>query len=233
MTRSIVTLCVLLAAAPAAAQTAGPEGGIVTSGEAIVRRAPDRAWLTVATEVRDAKPGDARTRSAEITTAVQNALKGTGLAADAIRTTAYSLTPDMEWVSGSSRIRGYVVRNQIEVRIDDMDKLPAVIDAANAPKASGLSIIGPRFDLKNRNAAEHEALRLAVENALSRAQAIAAGARRALGPIIRIEEQTTSSDIPFPRPQMMTAARAGQPETPITPGEIEVRAQVTLTIAIR
>jgi uncharacterized protein YggE len=124
------------------------------------------------------------------------------------------------------------VRNQVEVRIDDLDKVPAVIDAANAPKASGLSIIGPRFDLKNRSAAEHEALRQAVENAMSRAQAIASGARRSLGPIVRIEEQTTSSDIPFPRPQMMTAARAER-ETPITPGEIEVRAVVTLTIAIR
>jgi uncharacterized protein YggE len=230
MTRSIVTLCVLLAAAPAAAQEV--PGGIITTGEAVVKRAPDRAWITVATEVRDSRPDAARTRSAEITTAVQNALKATGLAADAIRTTAYSLTPDMEYVNGASRIRGYVVRNQVEVRIDDLDKVPAVIDAANAPKASGLSIIGPRFDLKNRNAAEHEALRLAVENAMSRAQAIAAGARRTLGPIVRIEEQTTSSDIPFPRPQMMTAARAER-ETPITPGEIEVRAVVTLTIAIR
>jgi uncharacterized protein YggE len=139
----------------------------------------------------------------------------------------------MEWVSGSSRIRGYVVRNQIEVRIDDLDKVPAVIDAANTSKASGLSIIGPRFDLKSRAAAEHEALRHAVENALSRAQAIAAGARRSLGPIVRIEEQTTSSDIPFPRPQMMSARAADRPETPITPGEIEVRANVLLTVQIR
>jgi uncharacterized protein YggE len=230
MTRTIVTLCAMLAmAVPALAQT---ESVIVTNGEAVVKRAPDRAWLTVATEIRAASPNDARTRSAEITTAVQNALKATGLAADAIRTTAYSLMPDMEWVNGASRIRGYVVRNQIEVRVDDLDKVPAVIDAANASKSSGLSIIGPRFDLKSRAAAEHEALRLAVENALSRAQAIAAGARRALGPIMRVEEQTTSSDIPFPRP-MMTARAADRPETPITPGEIEVRANVMLTVQIR
>jgi uncharacterized protein YggE len=236
MTRSILTAFALVAmAVPASAQTVVQEPGILTRGEAVVKRAPDRAWLTVATEIREAKPTDARTKSAQITTAVQNALKAAGLAPDAIRTIGYSLTPEMEWISGVSRIRGYVVRNQMEVRVDDLDKLPDVIDAANASKASGLSIIGPRFDLKSRAAAEHEALRLAVESALGRAQAIASGARRTLGAILRIEEQTTSNEIPFPR--QMTMARAGrpagEPETPIAPGEIEIRAQVMVTIAIR
>jgi uncharacterized protein YggE len=231
MTRLIATLALVVLAAPASAQTAS-DPGIVTRGEAVVKRAPDRAWLTVATEIHESNPNTARTKSAEITTAVQNALKATGLPPDAIRTIAYSLTPETDWQAGVSRIRGYVVRNQIEVRVDDLDKLPAVIDAANVSKASGLSIIGPRFDLKSRAALEHEALRLAVEMALARAQAIASGARRTLGPIVRIEEQTSSADLPFPRPMQMTT-RAAQQETPISPGEIEVRAQVTVTVAIR
>src|SRR5262245_44772978 len=74
----------------------GPsEPAVTTHGKATVKRAPDRAWITVSTEVRDAKPADARQKSADIMTAVQNALKATGLPADAIRTTAYALNPEM------------------------------------------------------------------------------------------------------------------------------------------
>ena len=74
--------------------------------------------------------------------------------------------------------------------------------------------------------------RLAVQDAMGRAQAMAAGAGRALGPILRVEEQRA-----FPQPKRdfvpMIAMRTAQPETPISAGESEVRAQVTVTVAIR
>ena len=216
------------------------EPSIVTHGQATVKRAPDRAWLTVSTEVREAKSADARQKSADVMTAVQNALKATGLAADAIRTTGYSLTPEMLWTGGTASVKGYVAHNEIEVRVDDLEKLSQVIDAANSPKSAALSVVGPRFDLRNRDGAEQDVLRLAVENGLARAQAIATGARRNLGQILRIDETNMSTDIPGPRPMMAraVAGRAGgaaQPETatPITPGVIEIHAEVTVTVGIR
>jgi uncharacterized protein YggE len=69
---------------------------------------------------------------------------------------------------------------------------------------------------------------------MGRAQAIAQGARRTLGPVLKIEEQGA---IP-PPPRPMMAMRSGMEadtgqQTPITPGEIEVRAHVTLTVELR
>jgi len=232
-TRLLLVPILLSSAAAAFAQTPVSPPVIVTQGEAVLKRAPDQAWLTVATEQRDSQPAEARRRSAAAMTDVQNALKAAGVAADAIRTTSFALTPEVDWVGGRSTIRGYVVRNQIEVRIDNLDRLPAVIDAANSPKSAGLSIIGPRFDLKNRQAAENEAFQHAVELAMQRAQAIATGARRMVGPIQRIEAHPVDNmPRPMPMAARMTAAREDVP-TPITPGEIEIRAQVTLTVEIR
>jgi uncharacterized protein YggE len=229
-----------VASAQAQVMSSVSEPAIVTHGQASVKRAPDRAWLTVSTEVREAKSGDARKKGADVMTAVQNALKATGLPADAIRTTAFSLTPEMLWTGGTAQVKGYVVHNEIEVRVDDLDKLSQVIDAANSPKNAALSVTGPRFDLKNREGAEQDVLRLAVENALARAQAIATGARRNLGQIIRIDEQNTGTDMPSPRPMLRATAagRAGGPaqaetQTPITPGAIEIHAEVTVTVGIR
>jgi hypothetical protein len=238
---AIRTLCVLAvvvaAGSPAAAQVqqvpAPPV--IVTRGEATVKRAPDRAWLTIATETRASRAEEARRTSADVMTEVQKAVRGAGIPGDAIRTVGYSLTPEIRYNNGRGEIRGYVVRNRIEVRVDDLARLGPVIDATQTQSGTGLSIIGPRFDLKDEQGAQNEALRMAVQAARSRAEAMASGAGRSLGPIVRIEE-SGGPVRPFPAQEMAfrTAAVASDaPETPVTPGEIEVRAEVTLTIEIR
>jgi len=78
-----------------------------------------------------------------------------------------------------------------------------------------------------------------VENAMSRAQAMAAGARRSLGAVLRIDDQGVNTIIPRPMSRTAMGGAGGRgieppmPETPIEPGEIEIRVQVTLTIAIQ
>lgn len=234
MIRTLLVCTVLMGTVvPAWAQTS-PASVVVTQGEATIKRAPDRAWLTVATETRDARAAEARRLSAESMTALQNTLKGLGLNPDAIRTTGYSLVPDMEWKGGRSIVRGYLVRNQIEVRIDDLDRLSDVIDAANTSRGTSLSIIGPRFGLKDEASVQAEALRIAVTAAMTRARAMALGAGRTLGAITRIEEHNLGGMPLPPQPMVMRmAAEASATPTPITPGEIEVHAIVTLTVELR
>ena len=97
------------------------------------------------------------------------------------RTTRCS--PTWNGRTAARRVKGYVVRNEIEVRVDDMNKLSGVIDAAGSSGATSMSNL--RFDLKDRAGAEREALRLAVQDAMERARAMAAGAQATLGPILR------------------------------------------------
>jgi uncharacterized protein YggE len=89
-------------------------------GEATVKRAPDLAWFSISTETRDAKANNARRMSAESMTAIQATLRATGLSAYAIRTTGYGFSPDVEWKNGRQIVKGYIVSNQIEIRIDDL-----------------------------------------------------------------------------------------------------------------
>lgn len=223
----------VMCASPALAQTTATLAPvIVTEGEAIVKRAPDRAWLSMSTETREPRAADARRRGAEAMTSLQSALRAAGVPSDAIRTLSFGLVPEMDWNNGKGTVRGYLVRNQIEVRIDDIDKLGEVIEAANTSKSTSVSVTGPRFDLKDRSSAESEALRQAVQVAMTRAQAMAAGAKRSLGAIVRIEDRGTPGG---PEPKMFTmAARAAGPvETPINPGEIEVRGAVSVTVELR
>jgi uncharacterized protein YggE len=79
---------------------------------------------------------------------------------------------------------------------------------------------------------EREALRLAVVDARSRAEAAVAGAGRTIDRIIRIEDSREAGIVPMPRPMMaMKTNEAAQ--TPVEPGLVEIRARVTLTASMR
>ena len=74
--RSLIAVAFMLAAAAASAQTAPPQPDvIVTTGEAVVRRAPDRAFITVIVETRAKNPRDAQRLNAEAMTAVHDAIE--------------------------------------------------------------------------------------------------------------------------------------------------------------
>jgi uncharacterized protein len=236
MVHRFVPLMLLVAAATAHAQTPQPPGPpgppvVVASGVATVKRAPDQAFVTFTTESRAPKPVEAQKLNAQAMTQVQDAVKRAGIPADAVRTLSFNLREDVDWVNGKRTSRGYVVSNAIEVRVDKLDDLGGLLDAAVTAGATNVSSI--RFDLKDRSAAEREAVRLAVADARARADAAAEGAGTKVTNVVRIEE-TSDRNMPPPMPMMrMAEARvAAAPETPVVAGEIEIRATVTLTAAI-
>jgi uncharacterized protein YggE len=225
----------VLIAAPAAAQVAQDPPSISTQGQASFKLAPDVAWVSVTAEARASKPGEAQRKGADTMTSVQAAIKAIGIPANAFKTSQYSLQPDMEYVNGSARVRGYIARNTLEVRVDEIDKLGAVIDAAGASGAASVS--GMRFDVKNRESVEREALAAAAKDGLDRARAIASGLGQTIGSVIRVQDQRLYSAAGRTFDTMSAQGRGGgaalAAPTPVEPGEIEIRAQMTVTVAIK
>jgi uncharacterized protein YggE len=205
----------------------------VTTGEATVKRAPDRAWVTIGAENRARTAAEAQRLNTDAMTAVLERIKSSGIAADAVQTSGYTLQPEFDYANGRQTLRGYVARNQVQVRIDTLAKTGDVIAAAVATGATNVS--GVRFDLKDRDAVEREALRLAVQDARGRANAAASGAGLNIDRVIRVEEQRDTPDSPRPMPMgmAMMESRVAQAAVPVEAGEIEVRARVTLTAAVR
>ena len=238
---AVSVLLMAVAAAPLRAQqplTPPPvqqrtdDSVVVSTGEGVVRRAPDRAWVMLAAESRARTPQDAQRQNAEAMEAVTNRLKSAGVAADAIQTTMFDLQPEFDYANGKQTLRGYVARNQLQVRVDALPRLGEIIASAVGSGATNVS--GVRFDLKDREAAEREALRLAVADARSRAESAARGANMSVDRVVRIEEQREF--VPPPRP-MMTAMRADVADravaVPIEAGEIDIRIHVSMTAAIK
>lgn len=230
----MLVLAFCLATTPALAQQPPqPEPRvIVTSGEGLVKRAPDRAWVTIAAESRARTPVEAQRLNTDAMTAVLDKIKAAGVAADAIQTTGYSLQPEFDYQNGKQNLRGYVARNQVQVRVDTLPKLGEIMAAAVGTGATNIG--GVRFDVKDRDAAESEALRLAVRDARRRADAAASGGGVQIGAVVRIDDQREPDVIVRPMPVAYTATiAAGPAPVPVEGGEIEIRARVTVTCAIK
>ncbi len=140
-----------------------PQNVIVTSGEGLVTAAPDRAFVSISAESRAKLPKVAQQQNAQAMTAVQERLKAAGISGDAVRTITLDLQPEFDYNDGKQTLRGYVARNTIEARVDEIGKVGEVVDAAVASGATSVSNI--RFDLKDRQAAQQKALAEAVADA--------------------------------------------------------------------
>jgi uncharacterized protein YggE len=107
----------------------------------------------------------------------------------------------------------------------------SVIDAGLVAGAN--EIQGVQFGLRDEVAATQQALKQAVSEAQRKAETIAEGVHAQLGPPIEIDEN--GGPIVYPRaefePAMARSMAVGAP-TPVSAGDVEVRATVTIRYRI-
>src|SRR5688500_18770181 len=123
--KTILTLVAVLALCGAA--DAQDRRLVTMTGSATVQSTPDRAWVTVGVEARAAQTTTARQQVAAAMLAIQGRLKSLGIPENALRTASFNVTQDWEFLQGRRNLRGYVVSNQMEVRVDDITEVAAVV----------------------------------------------------------------------------------------------------------
>lgn len=202
---------------------------IVTSGEAVVRRAPDEAYMTATVETRGRGPREVQQQNATAMSAVLQRLSVLGVPKDSVRTLGYTVQQEVDYVNGRRVPKEFVARNAVEVRVVPVERTGDILDGL--VQAGATTVDRVRFDVKDRPALEREALRLAVVDARARADAAAAGAGRTVDRVLRIDDTRQPE---YRGPVMMsTRAAPGDAATPIEPGVVEIRATVTLAVAIK
>jgi uncharacterized protein YggE len=229
--------------AKVAAQTASEPPSIVVRGEGKIIRNPEVAWLRAATTGRGDKSEDARKRSADAMTLIQASLKRLGIPESAMRTTSYVLQPQYDYVAGASKFKDFSATNSIEIRIDDLTKVIAAVDAVSSVTFGSVESL--RFDLKDPAGAKKEAIGLAVGDAMATARAMAQGAGKALGELLKMQEDGAQFSDPFnlrigawsleggTSTQLAAAGMPAPPATPIIPGPITIVGKVVLMVAVR
>jgi uncharacterized protein YggE len=225
----IAAVAALMLATTAVAQTVpGRRGFIRAYGEGSVAVRPDVARLAVGVTTQDRTASDAATKNAEQAAAVIAALRALlGATAD-IRTVSYTLGPVYQYPpGGQAQLVGFSANNIVEAAVTDLALIGRVIDAAIQAGANRVESL--RMGLKDEDPTRAQALRLAGQRARAKAEAIAGGAGVRLGAVVSAEEGYQVRPVsPTDRGGIAAAATT----TPVEPGNLDVRATVTLEFEI-
>ena len=205
-----------------------------SGGRATVTSAPDEAVLTLTVESDGADPGASINENSAAVTAVVERLKDEGIDEADIETANVSVyairtyNPD----TGQEKLTGYRSQNSIRVTLADAKQVGKILSAAIEAGANNVS--GPAWRLADDDAAVAEALKKAVENARSKAEALAEAQGVDLGDVVMMSEQSVS--VPYypaayDSALMKDSGGLSVADIPISAASLEVTASVTVTYA--
>ena len=220
------------AAALAQAQTASDAAFRATtltlSSQGSTRTAPDQAQVSLGVVSEGATAAAALAANTQQMTRVVAALRRAGIEERRIQTSSLNLSPQYTYAENQPpRLRGYQASNQVTVTVDDLSRLGPVVDATVASGANQVNGIG--FGLRNTDAAADAARRQAVENVRRRAELYAQATGLRLLRLVNLTESGGYQPQPPVRFARMEMAQAADASTPVAPGEVEVRVDVTAT----
>jgi uncharacterized protein YggE len=221
-----------LAAGSAVAQQPPPPmpPNVTAQGTAEVRVAPDRAIARFGVQFQAA---DARTAQGRVNDTMQRviqAVRRQNVPENRVSTERLDLFPVYDQPApgreGSPRLAGYRASNVVRVELDGTAHLGPVIDAAVGAGAN--TIEGVQFALADEAPHRARALQQAAQQAREKARAIAAALDVRVGRLLEASE--AGVDVIPPRP--LAFERAALAATPVEPGEITLRASVTVRYAV-
>jgi uncharacterized protein YggE len=192
---------------------------ITTSGVGSVTTVPDRAHFSFGVQIQARTASQALENSDAQLRRVVADLRGAGVAPADIQTEQVYLSPRTSEDGGE--ILGYTAVSSVSVRVRDLGRAGAVVDAAVGAGANQVS--GPALTRSDQEALYRNALRDAYADARAKAQALASAAGVTLGNVTAVVEGGGVMSVAEGRDAATTA---------IEPGTQELQATVTVTFAV-
>jgi uncharacterized protein YggE len=229
----VVCLGIFLAAAgltetsqaQAQSEKSSPEARVIVVGEASASAPPDYARIRggVTTTAKTVK--EATDANSKLMAAVTGALLDSGVAQNDIQTSEFSIEPvyTSKPPSDESKLSGYRVSNQVNVKIHQLAKVGEILDRLAAAGATDVGDV--QFLLSDPSKVLDQAREAAVADARRKAELYARASGLNLGRVVWITES------PEFAPAFAVEGRlksAPKPAVPIQAGENTFHASVTV-----
>ncbi len=231
--------CLLLASGAATAQMTGMAPmqmprTISVSGTGTIDATPDIARLALAVQRRDVSMQVARDETVRVSKNFLALCKKLGIPENKIRTSGLTIQPEYRWDEKENKqvFTGYFVQRQLQVEINDLDKLGNVIEGAIDAGVNEVS--PPALDSSKKKQLNRDALAAATEDAKANAERIASSLGVKLGSV-RTVIAGGASPPPMPMQEMRAMAMsdaAGKAAANYVPGEISFESRVDATFDV-
>ncbi len=198
-------------------------------GEATVSAEPDQAQFDIGVVTQAANAKAATEQNGTQTNVLVQQLR-TLLPRSDIKTVNFSVNPNYRYPKegAPATIINYTANNTVRLLLNDISMLEEIIDIATKSGANSINRL--TFSLRDEKAVRARALANAASQAQSGAEALAIALKLRLGPLVRVEEGQPV--IVSPARQISFGKAESTDVTPISPGTIDVHADVNLTYEI-
>lgn len=241
LSRSLFTKGLLIAtmavtfAAPALAANEMQASEIHVNGEASRQVAPSYAILDLGISNKNASVTAAKSSNDAIMSTLISQLKNLGIDKSNIQTSNVSVSPDYDYNrTGSDRNTpsGYTVRNTVSVRINDLDKVGKVVDAAINSGANNVNSLSFQSDISQ--SLNDQLTTEAIASARHQAEVIAAALGRTVGPVKSANVQSTETQSFDAAPRYMALRMAAMStNTPVESGNMVASKSASVTFYLQ
>jgi uncharacterized protein len=207
--------------------TSTPARSIIVNGTGRVSVTPDRLFLNLGVETRAPKVADALRANNKAAQDLIKVLKDKGVADKDIKTSQLSIYPQFD--TTGRKITSYQVTNSVTATIRDISTSGDLIDAAATVAGDAIRINGLDFTVGDPSVALASARDLAVKDAKTQAEQLAASAGVKLGKLRTISSGDTTQPPVFRQSVAVADASAA---TPISAGSQDVTTNVQLIFDI-
>ncbi|MFT8322602.1 MAG: SIMPL domain-containing protein [Bacillus sp. (in: firmicutes)] len=193
-------------------------------GASILSLEPTVAKLQLGTVTEALELEQAQQENAKIIQQVIQAIMGIGISQENIQTADFTIFPQYDYVDNKQQFKGYQVTHMLSITVEKLEQTGEVIDTAVQNGANRVSSI--QFTVLNKDFYYKQALKAALEDAVTKAKLMVKSFPVTLDPIpVNIIEQTTEPT-PLPYTTLAKSEFVGGVSTTIEPGQISIEAKV-------
>lgn len=221
-----------LAVVPLQAAFAMEGPGLSVEGTGQAKLAPDQASLSLSVVTMGSSAQEVQAENARKMQAVTEAVKALGVEDRFVRTSSISLEPQYDYNNGARKLKGYTANNTIMVEVKELGMVGRIIDSALRAGANRVDSL--EFGLQAPQRLEQLALKNAVADARSKAEAIAGALGRQIVGLRQVSESVNGYSRRNYEVSMLAAKSSDEAAavTPVEPGELELSANVHIEFVL-
>ena len=203
---------------------------ISVSGEGVIEVPPDIATISLGVVSRNKDAAQVQSDNARIATNVINSVVALGIERRNIRTGNYNFRQVYHNDDNNRRVfDGYEVTNTVTIIVNDLSKIGKIIDSALSNGANQVDSLN--FGIRDKEKFQNDALRLAVRDALKKAEIAAAELGKSIVSVRSVS--INSASISVPRVEKLAMRNMDSNfETPIESGTLNCSASVHVEFEI-